>query len=141
MPPLSACNPSNSGTVMHPVPTWCLSSKLTLLITPPAGSFRLHPAACLFHPSFYPASQQALDSDWCKTDAKGGGVVGVVGQIQPNVGFACVRYISISRGTDQRGPFFLSLHHFLLALGTVLHSPSTPFSCSHCPHMNAGNHT
>lgn len=132
--------------------------------SPPHARFTLLPHSqdpldtSQWHIKFIPphaASQQALDSNWRSPGLK----EVFVPKIHPKVGFACVGYISISRGKVQRGPSFHSyttlpppltgMEAFIpshsLACMKQGSPPFTPemsfFSCPHCLHVNVMNHT
>jgi len=102
-----------------------------------------------------PASQQALASDWRAMDAKGG----IFAADPPWCG-ACLCGVHLNQqGHSPERPLFPSLHHLSVARKpsyppTGLYeaegaSPTIPpplqclfiFSRSHCPHVNAANHT
>lgn len=149
MPALSAHIQGNPGAEWYPIPA-------------SVGSFRLCPAARQLHPllrNTHPLRPSRLLTWTGAPQRLKGGVCGVD---QPWRDGACVGYISISRGTVQRGPSFHPIttspppltgmkaaipSHLLVCMNPGVPSPHPPlrclfiFSCSHCPPMNAVNRT
>lgn len=165
MPLPAAHNPGNPGAERYPIPA--PRSPLTSPSRSPVGSFRVRPAARQLRPPTRPTAPYTytlLPSRLLTRTGAPQRLKGVfASQIHPEVGSACVGYISISRGTVQRGPSF---HSFttspppLTGMKAAIPSPLTGvheargalptlpsprrlfiFSCSHCPHVNAVNHT
>ncbi|KAK5903455.1 hypothetical protein CgunFtcFv8_007235 [Champsocephalus gunnari] len=165
MPLPSARNRGNTGTErVPPVPP-------RARLPPPAGSFRLRPAARQVHPPHTLRPSGLLTRTGAPRRLGVGGRGGMFApQIHPEVGFFCVGYISISRGTVRiEAPSFHSCatslppltgmealipSHWLVCmkrgcLETPRKPPNPPTpkmsfhfqGCSHCPPVNVVNRT